>query len=98
MPFIPRNAEPLMPEPPTTAALYAAQPIVEDDVMAIIRAYVANPAQAVSAVGEGYVIDVAAAVNAHPFAASVMHASWTSTDLRLAAVRAAVLLAQPLKL
>ena len=82
---------------PITLDLFDSKAIVDDDVSVVVRAFVADPARAIFTIGEGWVVDVAAAVAAHPFAASVMHASWTGTDLRRAAVRAAVLLARPVK-
>lgn len=80
---------------PTIVELFDTKVIVDDDVVAVARAYVANPSRSVRAIGEGYLVDVAAAVAAHSFATAVMRVPWTDDDLRRVAVRTAVLLTRP---
>lgn len=69
--------------------------IVDDDVTAAVNAYLADPGCGPISFGEGFRIDPAAAVAEHPFANTVMRQPWANDELRRAAVRAAVMLAQP---
>ncbi|WP_159392791.1 hypothetical protein [Methylobacterium sp. C1] len=69
--------------------------IIDDDVSALVEAYLADPTSRTAAFGEGYRIDPAAAVASHPFARTLIEQSWAGEGLRHAAVRAAVLLAEP---
>ena len=78
-----------------TLDLLTSLHVVNDDVSAVVEAYMVNPAIGTVTFGEGYRIDPAAAVAGHPFAKALMVQPWASDDLRRAAVRAAILLAQP---
>ncbi|MCJ2054746.1 hypothetical protein [Methylobacterium sp. J-070] len=78
-----------------TLDLMATLHVVDDDVAAIVDAYMADPLSGPIHFGEGFRIDPAAAVAGHPFARTLMGQPWASNDLRRAAVRAAILLAQP---
>jgi len=78
-----------------TLDLFATLDIVEDDVTAVVDAYIDDPASGPVSFGEIYRIDPAAAVAAHPFAQTLMGQSWASPELRRAAIRAAIMLAQP---
>jgi hypothetical protein len=78
-----------------TLDLFDTLDIVEDDVAAVVNAYLADPVSGPVSFGEGYRIDPAAAVAAHPFANTLIGQPWASTELRRAAVRAAIMLAQP---
>ncbi|WP_144426393.1 hypothetical protein [Methylobacterium sp. ARG-1] len=69
--------------------------IVDDDVTAVVDAYLANPSCGTVYFGEGYRIDPALAVAEHPFAGTLMRQPWAGEELRRAAVRAAVMLAVP---
>ncbi|TXM72745.1 hypothetical protein FV226_11210 [Methylobacterium sp. WL12] len=69
--------------------------IVDDDVTAVVDAYLADPSCGPVGFGEGYRIDPALAVAEHPFADTLMRRSWAGDELRRAAVRAAVMLAVP---
>lgn len=69
--------------------------IVDDDVSAVVEAYMADPDVGPVAFGEGFRINPAIAIAGHPFARTLMGQLWASDDLRRAAVRAAILLAQP---
>lgn len=80
---------------PMTLDLVATLDIADDDVVAVVSAYIADPTSGLISFGEGYRIDPAAAVAAHPFAKTLISQPWTSAELRRAAVRAAILLAQP---
>lgn len=78
-----------------TLDLFDTLDIVDDDVAAVVDAYMANPRAGSVAFGDGYRIDPAAAVAAHPFANTLIGQPWASAELRRAAVRAAIMLAQP---
>lgn len=69
--------------------------IVDDDVTIVVNAYMADPACGSVTFGDGYRIDPAIAIMAHPFARTLMQQPWINDELRQAAVRAAVMLAQP---
>ena len=78
-----------------TLDLFATLDIVEDDVAAVVDAYMDNPASGPVSFGAGYRIDPAAAVAHHPFASTLIGQPWASRELRRAAIRAAIMLAQP---
>ena len=80
---------------PMTLDLLKTLRIVDDDVTAVVNAYLADPTCGVIAFGEGYRIDPALAVAEHPFASTLMRQPWAGDDLRRAAVRAAIMLAEP---
>lgn len=80
---------------PMILDLLATLHVVDDDVAAVVDAYMADPQVGSVDFGEGYRIDPAAAVAGHPFARALMVQPWASDDLRRAAVRAAILLARP---
>lgn len=80
---------------PMTLDLLATLRIVDDDVTAVVNAYLADPSCGIVRFGEGYRIDPALAVAEHPFSSTLMSKSWVGDDLRQAAVRAAVMLAVP---
>ncbi|TXN76597.1 hypothetical protein FV228_00135 [Methylobacterium sp. WL18] len=78
-----------------TLDLFATLDIVEADVTAVVNAYMANPTSGTVPFGESYRIDPAAAIVDHPFANTLIDQHWASPELRRAAVRAAIMLAQP---
>ena len=80
---------------PMTLDLLATLQVVDDDVLAVVEAYMTDPKAGTVAFGEGFRIDPAAAVEGHPFARTLIGQSWANDGLRRAAVRAAILLAQP---
>ena len=80
---------------PMTLDLLPTLHIVDDDVASVVDAYMANPGVGPVTFGEGYRLDPAAAVEAHPFARTLIGQPWANAELRRAAVRAAVLLARP---
>ncbi|WP_267425713.1 hypothetical protein [Methylobacterium sp. GC_Met_2] len=84
-----------MAKRPMTLDLFATLDIIDDDVSAVVDAYLADTTSRNVAFGEGYSIDPAAAVAAHPFARTLMGQPWADEELRRAAVRAAILLAEP---
>jgi hypothetical protein len=78
-----------------TLDLFDTLDIVDDDVAAVVDAYMADPRSGSVAFGDGYRIDPAVAVASHPFASTLIKQPWASAELRRAAVRAAIMLAQP---
>ena len=80
---------------PMTLDLLETLAIVDDDLTAAVNAYMADPGCGSITFGKGYRIDPAAAVAEHPFASTLMRQPWADEELRRAAVRAAVMLAQP---
>ena len=78
-----------------TFELLSTLEIVDDDVMAVVDAYMANPKCGPVSFGEGYRIDPGVAVAEHRFATTVMRQPWADKELRRAAVRAAIMLAEP---
>ena len=84
-----------MPRRPMTLDLFTTLDIVDDDVSAVVDAYLADPGLGTVAFGEGYRINSAAAVASHPFARTLIAQLWADARLRRAAIRAAVLLAEP---
>ena len=83
-----------MPEPMALDLLNSLE-IVDDDVMAVVNVYQADPGCGPGSFGEGYRIDPAAAVAEHPFAGTLMRQPWANDELRQTAVRAAIMLAEP---
>jgi hypothetical protein len=81
-----------------TLDLFATLDIVDDDVSAVVNAYLADPTSRSIAFSEGFRIDPAAAVASHPFARTLLTGPWADDALRRAAVRAAILLAEPERL
>ena len=80
---------------PMTLELLDTSEIVEADVMAVVNAYMADAECGPIAFGEKYRIDPAVALAEHPFASTLMRQPWAHDELRQAAVRAAVMLAEP---
>lgn len=85
----------VMAKRPMTLDLFATLDIIDDDVSAVVDAYLADPSSGSVMFGEGYRINPAAAVAAHPFARTLINQPWAEAGLRRAAVRAAILLAEP---
>ena len=83
-----------MAKRPMTLDLFVTLDIVDDDVSAVVEAYLADPTSRTMKFGEGYRINPAAAVASHPFARTLISQPWADVGLRRAAVRAAILLAE----
>ncbi|WP_081437822.1 hypothetical protein [Methylobacterium radiotolerans] len=84
-----------MAKRPMTLDLFTTLDIVDDDVSAVVDAYLADPTPGSVAFGDGFRIDPAAAVASHPFARTLIDQPWADAGLRRAAIRAAILLAEP---
>ncbi len=80
---------------PITIDLLATLHIVDDDVAAVVDAYMTDPKRGMVRFGEIYEIDPDLALAAHPFASQLVGQPWAGGDLRRAAVRAAMMLARP---
>jgi hypothetical protein len=78
-----------------TLDLFDTLDILDDDVAAVVDAYMVDPKAGTVEFGDGYRIDPAAAIAAHPFANTLIRQPWASAELQRAAVRAAIMLAQP---
>ena len=86
-----------MAENPTTGELFKAKAILEADVVAAVDAFMADPTTTLVVFGEGYRIDLAAAVRNHEWASVTVATKDATEHLKRAAVRTAILLAQPEK-
>jgi hypothetical protein len=86
-----------MAENPTTGELYKAKAILEADVVAAVDAFMADPTTTLFVFGDGYRLDLAAAVRSHPWAATTISTAEATEHLKRAAVRTAILLARPEK-
>ena len=80
---------------PMTLDLLTSLAITEDDVSAVVDAYMRGPTSGPVPIGAGYRVDPAAAVAEHPFAATLINQPWARPELQRLAVRAAIMLAQP---
>ncbi len=79
---------------PTVGGLLSSGEIRPADLSAAVDAFLANPDPGLVLIGE-YEVDVAAAVAARPHAVKVLQAARSGVAARRAAVRTAILLAQP---
>ncbi|WP_132254418.1 hypothetical protein [Methylobacterium segetis] len=86
-----------MAEQPTTGGLFKAKAITEDDVLAAVDAYLADPTTSLFLMGDGYGLDLDAAVRSHAWAAQTVFNAEATDHLKRAAVRTAILLARPEK-
>ena len=76
-----------MAKRPMTLDLFATLDIIDDDVSAVMDAYLADPTARMVAFAEGYRINPATAVASHPFACTLMDQPWADDALRRAARR-----------
>ncbi|MDR7040474.1 hypothetical protein J2X36_005257 [Methylobacterium sp. BE186] len=81
----------------TTGGLFKAKAITEDEVFAAVDAYMADPTTALFIMGDGYGLDLNAAVRSHAWAAQTVANPDATDHLKRAAVRTAILLARPEK-
>ena len=86
-----------MTENPTTGELYKAKAVTEEDVVGAVDAFMADQTMAAFRFGNGYQIDLAAAVEAHGWARAAMAADDVIVHVQRTAVRTAILLARPEK-
>lgn len=84
-----------MAERLTTGDLYKAKLILEKDVVAAVDAFMANPSTSAFLIGEGFALDLYAAVAASPFALRVLADPNALPASKRCAVRTAILLARP---
>ncbi|HEV2545057.1 MAG TPA: hypothetical protein VGU70_20090 [Methylobacterium sp.] len=84
-----------MPDPnPTVGELFKAKAVADDEVNAAVDAFLANPATGVVPLANGCRINVAEAVEAHPFARATLSGEKPTPSRKRKAVRAAILLAR----
>ena len=86
-----------MAENSTTGELFKANAILEVDVVAAVDAFMVDPTTTLFVLGEGYRIDLAAAVRDHEWASVTVATKDATEHLKRAAVRTAILLARPEK-
>lgn len=83
--------------PPTTSELYKAKAILEADIAEAVDAFMADPTTSLFVFGEGYRLDLVAAVRAHPFANATISGGDATPSRKRKAVRTAILQARPEK-
>lgn len=86
-----------MAENPTTSELYKAKAILDANVAAAVDVFMADPMTTLFVFGDGYRLDLAAAVRSHTWAAATVSSAEATDHLKRAAVRTAILLARPEK-
>ena len=87
-----------MPDPnPTVGELFKANVVTHDDVNALINAVLDGRMEEQTDLGEGYALNVAAAVKANAFATAVLRDKTSTKGARRIAVRTAILLARAQK-
>jgi hypothetical protein len=79
---------------PTVGELFKAKAVTDDEVNALVAAYLADPEPGAHPIADGYSLDLAAAVSGHRWASSVMTNPESSPGLKRGAVRMAILLAR----
>lgn len=80
---------------PILGELYKGKKVLEEEVAAAIDAYMADPTTGLFMIGEGYGVDLAAAVAANGWATERYNAKDATETHRRQAVRTAILLAHP---
>lgn len=91
----PGAAESLKRAAVRTAFLVAKRSIREGELAAAVEAYLADPAAKLFVAAAGYGLNIAAAIQAHPFARATLADASASKTLKRAAVETAILLAVP---
>lgn len=86
-----------MPESPTVGELFKAKAVTDDEVDALVAAVLAGQRDERAELAEGYTVDVAAAVNASPFATAVLRDKTSRNGAKRNAARTAILLARAQK-
>ena len=86
-----------MAETPTAGELFKAKAILEEDVRAAVDVFMADPSLTTLLMGEGYAIDLHAAVSASPFALGMLEDPEIKEASKRSTVRTAILLARPTK-
>ncbi len=80
---------------PTIGELFKAKAVTEADVAAAVDAFMADPTTTLFMLGEGYGVDLAAAVATQAWATREMANPEATEHLKRHAVRTAILLARP---
>ncbi|CAO4184610.1 hypothetical protein [Methylorubrum extorquens] len=81
----------------TLGELFKANVVTHDDLNALVDAVLDGRMEERVDLGEGYTLDVAAAVNANAFATAVLRDKTSTTGARRTAARTAILLARAQK-
>lgn len=82
---------------PTIGELFKTKAVTDKDVAAAVDAFMADPTTTLFMLGEGYGVDLAAAVAAQTWATKEMADPKATEHIRRHAVRTAILLARPEK-
>lgn len=86
-----------MAENPTIGELLLADAIASDEIDAAVDALLAKPEVGAYPIGGGYLLDLAAAVRAHPFSKAALSGGNATQSRKRKAARTAILLARPEK-
>ena len=86
-----------MTEQSTTSDLLEAGQITDDDVSAVIHAFVTDPREGLFDLGSDYRLNVAETIDEGPLVCEILRRVDASDDMKRAAVRVAVLLGTPVK-
>ncbi|MGA4555518.1 hypothetical protein [Methylorubrum aminovorans] len=82
---------------PTVGELFKAKVVTHDDLNALIDAVLDGRMEERVELGEGYTLDVAAAVKVNAFATAILRDKTSSKGAKRTAVRTAILLARAQK-
>ncbi|KQQ20248.1 hypothetical protein [Methylorubrum extorquens] len=81
----------------TVGELFKAKAVIDEQVNAAVKVYLADPSATAHSIAGGYSLDLAAAVSEHGWASSVVANSESSPTLKRGAVRTAILLTRAQK-
>ncbi|PXW59823.1 hypothetical protein [Methylobacterium sp. B4] len=82
---------------PTVGELFKANVVTHDDLNALVDAVLDGRMGDRAELGEGYTLDLAAALKANAFATAVLRDKTSATSARRSAARTAILLARAQK-
>jgi hypothetical protein len=82
---------------PTVGELFKAKVVTDEQVNAAVEVYLSDLEAGIFTIGDGYIVDVDAAVVKHLWASHVIANAESSLGIKRAAVRTAILLAQARK-
>ena len=82
---------------PTVDELFKAKAVTDEQVNAAVEAYLADPTVGVIRIADGCGVDIAKAVEAHPFTRATLAGAKPGPSRKRKAIRAAILLARAQK-
>jgi hypothetical protein len=86
-----------MAESPTVADLFKAKALTDNDILAAVDAYMADPHTTVFMMGQGYGLNLAEAVRSREWTRTTVASAKTNEHVKRHFVRTAILLARPEK-